>query len=378
MRACYSAPVAAIEIEPITLPGGAARFVKAWWPIHRTDPHWVPPLIFERKQFLHPDKNPYFRSAEVQCFLASREGRPLGTISAQIDRAEADPGVGSFGFFEFVDDEEIAGALLGAAKDWLRARGKKVALGPSSFSQNHEFGVLIDGFDTDPCVLNPHNPPYYPRIYEAIGLEKAMDWYAYWMDKGPVPERVEKVARRFMERQPNFRYRPMDMKRFEEEALWIYDIYNDAWSDNWGHVHLSREEVTSMAKGMKAFLDPRLVWWAFDGEEPVGVSITLPDVNQIAKPMNGRLLPLGWIHWVFGRKKIDAIRVFALGIKKEYQHLPLGAPLYLMTWLEGMKLNIRGAEASLILETNTKMRGALEKLNARIYKTYRTYRLPLD
>lgn len=368
-----------IQVRPIELPRDATRFVKTWWSIYEGDPHWVPPLIFERKEFFNPKKNPYFKSARIQCFLALRDDLPVGTIAATVDSQlqKSEPGTGLFGFFEFPDDEAVARALFQTAMDWLKEQGMKVARGPFNFSSNHEFGLLVDGFDTDPCIANPHNRDYYPAMYEKLGLSKAMDWYAYWMDKGPTPPKIEKIALRILERNPKITLRKMDLSRFDKEAELFYEIYNDAWEENWGHIHISQEEFQFMAKGLKQVLNPDLCWFAYVEDEVAAASITLPDYNQVVKRMNGRLFPFGWWHFLTGRRKIDALRVFVLGVKRKYQRLSLGAPLYLKTWEEGKKLPIRGAEASLILETNYRMRGALEKLGARIYKTYRTYEIPL-
>lgn len=369
-----------IEVRPIELPRDAVAFVRSWWPIYEDDPHWVPPLIMERKAFFDPAKNPYFKVAQVQCFMARADGRPVGTIAATVDHElqKTEPGVGLFGFFEFVNDPDVARALFTAATDWLRSKGMTRARGPFNFNSNHEFGLLVDGFDTDPCVANPHNRDYYGEMYEKLGLNKVMDWYAYWLDKGPIPERIARIVERFEQRHPEFTLRPVDMSRYDEEVRAFREIYNDAWEHNWGHIYFTEEEFYWTAKNFKPVLDPRLCWFAMVDGEVAAAAITLPDVNQIAKKMNGRLFPFGWWHYLTGRKKIDVIRVFVLGVRQKYQHLPLGAPLYLKTWEEGMKMNIRGAEASLILETNHRMRGALEKLGARIYKTYRTYEVALD
>jgi GNAT superfamily N-acetyltransferase len=365
----------AIEVRPIQLPGDAVRFCKTWWPIYAEDSHWVPPLLFERKQFLNPKKNPYFAVADVQCFMAYRDGVAVGTISAQVDHGyqEVEAGVGFFGFFEFPKDVEVARALVDAAEAFLAERGMHEMRGPFNFNTNHEFGCLIDGFDTDPAMLNPHNRAYYGEIYEACGLTKSMDWFAYWMDNGPVPDQVSRIAKRLQERRPDIQIVQADMKKFDQAVSWFYEIYNDAWHDNWGHVHISEEEFTRVAADIKAVADERLIWFALIDGEPVAASLTFPDANQVAKKMNGKLFPFGWYHWVFGRKNIDQLRVFALGVKRKWQRLPIGALLYVKTWEAGMHMNIRGAEASLILETNHRMRGALEKLNARIYKTYRIY-----
>lgn len=370
----------AVEVQPIELPRDAARWVKSWWPIYADDPHWVPPLIAERKQFLDPSRNPYFGVATVRCFLALRDGVPVGTIAATVDRRhqENEPGAGFFGFFEFVDDEEVARALLEAASGFLREHGMKLARGPYNFNTNHEFGLLIDGFDTDPCIANPHNRAYYPAMYERLGLVKAMDWYAYWLDKGPTPATIQAINDRFLSRHPEVRLRKLDMSRFDEEAALFYEIYNDAWEENWGHIHFTPDEFRFVANGLKQVIDPNLCWFAYVGDELAGASVTLPDFNQVAKKMNGRIFPFGWWHYLTGRRRIDALRVFTLGIRTKFQKLPLGAPLYVKTWEEGQKLPIRGAECSLILENNVRMRGAMEKMGGRIYKTYRTYELAIS
>jgi hypothetical protein len=364
-----------VEIRPIQLPRDTVRFVKTWWPIYEGDPHWVPPLIFERKAFFDPKKNPYHKYADIQCFIAYRDGRPVGTISAHVDRPyqEMEPGVGFFGFFEFIDDPEVAGSLMEAACDWLREKGMKEARGPLNFNTNQEFGCLVDGFDTDPCIANPHNREYYPGVYDTIGMVKSTDWYAYWMDNGAVPPRIAAIADRFMSRHPEITVRRADMRRYSKELEITHEIYEDAWAENWGHTHMSREEFEFVANGVKQLIDPNLFWFAFVDDEPAAMALTLPDYNQVVKKMNGRLLPFGWWHFLTGRKRIDQIRVWILGVKLKFQHLPLGAPLYAKTWEEGSKLPIRGAEASLVLEDNHRMRGALEKLGGRIYKTYRIY-----
>ncbi|MCA9570365.1 MAG: N-acetyltransferase, partial [Myxococcales bacterium] len=165
----------------------------------------------------------------------------------------------------------------------------------------------------------------------------------------------------------------MDLSRFDEEVALVKEIYNDAWEDNWGHVQMTDAEIDFMAQGLKQVIDPKLCYVAYLGDEAVAVSITLPDFNQVAKKMNGRIFPFGWWHYLTGKGKIDTLRIFILGVKKAHQKLPLGAPLYVRTWEEGLRRGVRGAEASLILENNNRMRGALEKLGAKIYKTYRIY-----
>lgn len=369
-----------VEVRAIELPRDAIRFCRTWWPIYADDPHWVPPLLSERKEFLDPGRNPFFRRARVQCFMAFRDGTAVGTIAATIvDPGQGDqPGVGYFGFFEFGDDVAVSRALFEAATGWLRSHGQHAARGPYSLSPHHEFGLRVEGWDSDPALLNPHNRDYYARHYEALGLVGARDWYAYWLDRAPVPERLARASRRFLEQHPEVEIRHLDMSNWDEEILWFRDIYNDAWESNWGHSRIPRDEFMMLARGMKQLIDPRLSWWALVDGEPAGAAVTFPDYNQVVKRMDGSLLPFGWYHWLFGRRKIDAIRIFALGVKQRYRSMPLGVPLYVRTWEAALARRGRGADASLVLEDNVRMRGALEKLGARIYQTYRIYEYRLD
>ncbi len=364
-----------IEIVPIELPRDWKRFVKVPFPIYADDPHWVPPLLMERKAFFDPGKNPYFKHATIKLFVATKDGRDVGSIAATIDhklRAH-EPTKGLIGFFEFIDDRAVSKALFDAAAAWFRTQGVTVMEGPYNFNSNHEFGLLIDGFDTDPCISNPHNRAWYGAHYEALGFAKAMDWYAYWLEKGEMPERIKAISDRFLVRNPEVTLRKCDMSKWDSEKELFFQIYNDAWENNWGHIHFDRDEFEFVAAGLKQIVNPDLAWFAYVGGEIAGATLTLPDFNQVVKKTGGHLFPFGWYHLLFGAKKIDALRIFVLGIRQKFQHLPLGAPLYVKTWEEGYKLPIRGAEASLILETNHRMRGAMEKMGGRIYKTYRTY-----
>lgn len=372
--------MAEVEVQAIEHPRDTRRFVETWRRVYRDDPHWVPPLLFERKQFFHPKKNPYFKTADVQCFMAYRGGEALGTIAATVDRTyqEHQPGVGFFGFFEFVDDIEVAQALFRAAGQWLIEQGMTSVIGPSNFNTNHEFALLIDGFDTDPYVANPHNSAYFPAMYEKLGLERVMDWYAYTLDPADQHiQRIHKIADRFLTRHPELTVRDLDLAKFDQEIELLHQIYVDAWEQNWGHVHITREEFFHLANGFKSFLDPTLCYVAEMNGEPAAVSITLPDMNQVVKKMDGKIFPSGWWHLLRRRHITTRVRVFMLGVKREFQNVPLGAPLYSRTWRRGLELGVEQGEASLILETNYRMRQALERMGGKISKTYRTYSFPL-
>jgi len=369
-----------VEVTPISLPRDTVRFVKTWFPIYENDPHWVPPLLFERKRFFDPGRNPYFKVAQVQCFIATRDGRDVGTIAATVDEVYQDeePGTGFFGFFEFVNDRSVAAALLDAALQWLGERGMRRAIGPFNFNTNHEFGLLVDGFDSDPFVVNPHNSAYYPGIYESLGLRRAMDWYAYYVDLNmPGVARMMRVGERLLSRHPELTIRSLDMSRFDEEVVRLREIYRDAWEQNWGHVRVTDEEFVFLAEGLKGIIDPDLCLVAEVGGRTAAISVTLPDINQVVKRMNGKLFPFGWIHFLMRKRIIDRVRVFMLGVAKEFQSLPLGAALYARSFEVGRAKGLGQGEASLILENNVRMRGALEKMGARIYKTYRNYEVDI-
>ncbi|MCA9504054.1 MAG: N-acetyltransferase [Myxococcales bacterium] len=367
-----------VEVTPISLPRDTDRFVQTWFPIYEGEPHWVPPLLFERRRFFDPGRNPYFRVARVQCFVASRGGRDVGTIAAVVDEVyqKEEPGTGFFGFFEFVDDLEVARALLDAARCWLAERGQTRMIGPFNFNTNHEFALLVDGFDTDPYVANPHNAAYYPGVYEALALRPVMDWYAYRVDAGmPGIQKMRRVGDRLLSRHPELSIRSLDLARFDDEVGILHDIYTDAWEQNWAHVRVTEDEFRFIAEGFRQIVDPDLCFVAEVGKRPAAISISLPDMNQVAKRMKGRLLPFGWWYLLRRRHYVDRLRIFMLGVAAEFQNLPLGAALYARTFDVALAKGYRGGEASLILENNVRMRGALEKMGATIEKTYRSYEL---
>ncbi|MCB9673538.1 MAG: N-acetyltransferase [Alphaproteobacteria bacterium] len=371
--------MSAIEVRPVEFPRDSKAFIDVWWPIYKDYPNWVPPLRLDILRFLNPTKNPYFQVAAVQPFIAYKNGVAVGTIAATVDDQlqTTEPGIGLFGFFEFVDDREVSAALYEAARKWLKEKGMTHIRGPYNFNTNHEFGLLVDGFDDIPCVANPYNASYYVDHYEALGLEKVRDWYAYHMGREGPPEIVKKIADRFMSRHPEVEIRPLDMKHYWDACDEFWQLYNDAWEDNWGHIHMSRDEFMEKARGLKQIIEPRLALRAYVNGELAAAALTLPDYNQVAVKMNGRLFPFGWWHFLMGRKKIDRLRVLVLGVKHEFQKMPLGAPLYLQTWETAWEMGIRDVEASLVLEDNARMRGSIEKLGLKIWKTYRTCEVPL-
>lgn len=370
-----------VEVIPISLPRDTLRFIQPWFAIYANDPHWVPPLLLERKRFFDPRRNPYFKVADVQCFVARREGRDVGTIATVVDHAyqRHERGTGFFGFFEFVDDLEVAAALLGAAREWQADRGMKKLVGPFNFNTNHDFALLVDGFDSDPTIANPHNSAYYPKRYEELGLRPVKDWYAYRVEVGlPGIAKMQRVAERMLARHPEMRIRSLDMSDFDAEVARLRTIYMDAWQHNWGHVEVGEEEFEFIAEGFRQVIDPELCFLAEVDGKPIAISVTLPDLNPVVKKMKGRLWPFGWYYFLTRAKRVTRARVFMLGVATEYQSLPLGAVLYARTAEVAERKGYVEGEASLILEDNHRMRGALEKIGATIAKTYRNYEIEVQ
>ncbi|MBV9367896.1 MAG: GNAT family N-acetyltransferase, partial [Solirubrobacterales bacterium] len=311
---------------------------------------------------------------------AWRDDQPVGRISAQIDRNFNEfqhHEWGMFGFFECEDDPGVATALLSAASDWLRARGRDRMVGPMDFTTNDECGVLVDGYDRLPTILTNWHHPYYPALIEGAGLTKAMDLYMWSLDvadRDAVHPAIWRVAAD-VESKYGITVRNMRKKDMEAEVGRFLQVYNSAWERNWGFVPLTEEEVRHIAKDLKPVLDEN---WAFIAEkdgEPVGAALTLPDYNQVLMHLNGRLLPFGWAKALWYRRKIDRVRAFALGVKPEYQHTGVGAKLYQMHWDAGERTQQKRGETGWTLESNKAINRAMERMGGQIVRTYRVYEL---
>ncbi|MGZ5341736.1 MAG: hypothetical protein ACXWW8_01725 [Solirubrobacterales bacterium] len=357
------------------------RFIKLPFRIHKDHPQWVPPLILDRRQHLSRKKNPYFEHAEAEYFLAWRDGRPVGRISAQVDQRwdEYQRGRdGMFGFFECEDDPEAAAALFQAATGWLAERGRERILGPMDFTLNDESGLLVDGFDAPAMILEPWHPPYYQQLVEAQGMTKAKDLWMWRLEMGDLAAGNEfhpmiHAAAEKVEGEHRVTIRRMRKRDLENEVRRFMSVYNEAWGDNWGFVPVTDAEARFQAKNLKPVIDEK---WAFIAErdgEVLGAALTLPDINQVLKKMNGRLLPLGWWHFLTGRRKIDRVRVFALGVRPKYQHLGIAASFYIRHVDNTDPDGIMWGHAGWILETNVPMNRAMEGMGGEVIKTYRIY-----
>jgi GNAT superfamily N-acetyltransferase len=371
---------ASLEVRPVSGRRELTAFIKLPFRLHRGTP-WVPPLISERRRFLDRSRNPYFEHAEAEYFLAWRDGRPVGRVTAQIDSRWDEFQGGNdaqFGFIEGEDDPEVFDALFEAAESWAREHGRQRLLGPMDFTTNDECGLLIEGYDLDPLILQPWHPPYYRDRLEDRGYEKTTDLLMWNLEMGELKQEdrfadaIHAVADK-VESEHGITVRNMRKSDLEAEMGRFMEVYNAAWAPNWGFVPITDEEVAFQAKNMKQILDER---WAFIAErdgEVLGAALTLPDINQVTRKMNGRLLPVGWLRFLLGRRKIDRVRVFALGVKPEYQHTGIAARFYVRHIETAAELGVPGGETGWILETNKPMNRAMEGMGGRVVKRYRLY-----
>jgi GNAT superfamily N-acetyltransferase len=366
-------------VRPVSGRRDRKRFVRFPWKIYAGDPAWVPPLVVERMAFLDRRKNPFFRHSDAELFLAERDGEPVGRIAAIENRRHLETyrdGTGFFGFFECVDDPDVARALVERAGEWARGRGLARLRGPMSFTINDECGLLLDAFDLPPVVLMTYNPPYYATLLEGCGFRKVQDLYAYRMTApAEVPDRLRAATATVAAR--GIRVRKLDFSRFDAEVELVHRIHSRAWAANWGAVPLTVEEMRTLAAELKPLADRDLVFLAEDGGEPVGVCVTVPDVNQALRRANGHLLPFGLVKILLARRKIDAVRVLIMGVLEGHRFRGVDAAMYAATMAEAIRKGYRWGEMSWVLESNPAMNRVAERLGAERYKTYRLYDLEL-
>jgi GNAT superfamily N-acetyltransferase len=330
-------------------------------------------------------KNPYFEHAEAEYFIAERDGEAVGRITAQVDERWTQfqgGNDGMFGFFETENDLEVARALVEAATEWLRARGRDRVLGPMDFTTNDECGILIEGYDLDPLVLQPWHPPHYRQLLEGLGMTKAMDLLMWRIALGELKQgdRFHDLIHEAAEKsraEYGVVIRNMRKSDLAAEVGRFMEVYNAAWERNWGFVPITEEEVRFQAKNLKPILDENWAMIAERDGEVVGAALTLPDINQVLAKMNGRLLPFGWWHFLTRRWRMDRVRVFALGVKPAYQHWGVAAALYVRHIETAARTPQTWAETGWILEVNEPMNRAMEGMGGEVVKRYRLYELAL-
>jgi len=361
-------------------------FVDFVWAVYRGDPAWIPPLKSEVHALLDPAKNPWFGHGRAALFLAERDGRIVGRISAQVDdlvQVHMEPGLGQWGLFEALDGD-VAAALIAQAETWLRAEGMTKALGPISISIWDEPGLLIDGFDQAPMVMMGHHRPAYRGWIEAAGYTKAKDLYTYELDiridMVPLIARLIKAG----EKNPRIRIREVDKSRFDTEAAIIMGLLNDAWSDNWGFVPLTDTEIAYGARKLKPIIFNDLVRIAEVDGEPAAFMITIPDVNEMIADLDGRLFPFGWakLLWRLRNPRTRRVRVPLMGVAKKWQGTRLAGQLAFML-IEFTrrvcvaKYGVHTGEFGWVLEDNQGMMSIAQLPGAKINHTYRIYQREL-
>jgi hypothetical protein len=384
-----------LVVSPVVSAADLERFIAFPYALHRGDPHWVPPLRMDMRKMLSREKNPFFQHSEAEYYLAVRRKggdrrsdfptfrlgglEVVGRITAIHNRRHNefhDEKVGFFGFFECVDDQAVANVLFDAASEWIRARGLTAVRGPASFSTNDECGLLVDGFDTPPTLLNPHNPSYYVDLVENAGFTKARDLFQFQSVSPQIPERLLRGARLIMERK-GLTLRKINMKRWDDEIEKVKQIYNSAWEKNWGFVPATDAEIDHLATQLKPVVVPDLVVFVERAGETIGFAAALPDFNVALKSNpSGRIFP-GIVKILWKSRQIKRIRIMLLGLLKDYRKTGADALMYHWIWEKGYALGYRWAEAGWILEDNSAMKNGLTRMGFDAYKTLRFYERPL-
>ncbi len=367
------------EIVPVRGRRTLDKFIRLPWRIYRDDPAWIPPLILERRLHL-ADSNPYFKHADCRFWLALKDGAPAGRISAQIDSLYLEryrDATGFWGMIEGEDNFELFRLLLETAEQWLRARGMKRAMGPFNLSINQECGLLTKGFDTPPSMMMGHAKPWYEMHIADYGYEKIMDLLAYTISS---EDELPPVAKMLLKTSGNdVQSRPVDMSRLEDELDIMFSIFNDAWSENWGFIPFTRAEYIDMGKSLRFIARKELIRIAEIGGNPAGFIVVLPNLNEIIRDLDGRLLPFGWIRLIYRLriKGTETGRILLMGVRRQYRDTLAGAAVAYALFSDinraVRKLGMKRLELSWILENNKIMRSIIEALGARHYKTYRIF-----
>jgi len=370
-----------MEIIQVNTPQELKAFINLPYSLYKDDEVWVAPLRSEQAGQYVPEKNPMLNHCTYSLFLAKKDGRVVGRISAFIDHLAVEhwkEQIGLFGSFESINDPEVANGLLNAAKDWLLQKGMTAMRGPWSFA-SQEWGLVVDGFEPSPVIMAPYNPPCYNDLLMAYGLKKVEDLKVYVIDAKEgytFPERyltlTEIVKKRY-----GVTVREVDMKNLEKDVLTITELANVSISDNWGFYPVTAEEASAMARDLKQIVNPKGLLIAEDREgKPIGFAMTLPDINKIIKGLDGRLLPFGWLKLLVQLPKLDQFRMWALGVIPEYQGKAIDTLLYRATYdnLFNDKLRL---EINYVLEDNDRMNNALYKLGVKDLRRYRVYEMKI-
>lgn len=372
-----------VKVRQIESKTDRKTFVKFPWRIYRDDPNWVPPLLADRMEAIDQAKNPFFEHGEAALFLAERDGEPVGRITAHLNHLHNEhhkDKTGFFGFFECVDEDEVARSLLEAAEHWLVERGRDKVLGPFCFSTNEgDVGFVAEDREGPPMILCAYSAPYYPGLVERAGYEKAKDLYGWHYEIGNVPEAPRQVAEA-VEKHPGLTIRHADRKHMERDVRIVRDVFNAAWSRNWGFVPWTDKEVDHAAKMLKMIMIPELTAIAEVEGKPAGIMLAFPNINEVIKDLDGKLFPAGMLKLVWrvmlGRHKFQSARLTHLGVMPEFRGSVLGGLsvlLYVWAHRASLKIGLKGGELGWTLEDNKKINAGIQFMGGRIGKIYRVY-----
>jgi len=373
----------AVKLRPVTDKAGKKAFIRAASAAYRDDPSYIAPLEFELSTRLNPNSNPGLKDAEFQLWIAEKDGCDVGRISAQINPdhlRQHNDGAGHFGFLDAIDDTEVFNTLINCAEQWLRERGMKKIAGPFSFSVNEECGMLIDGFDTPPYFMMPHGRPYYAQHMDRLGYAKATDMYAlsYVNRRDFIPQRRLRFVEKTMSN-PKISIRNINMKNFESDIRIVVDIFNDAWSENWGFIPFSKDHAKHMAADLRPIIEKHNVVFCYYDGEPAAFGLALPNINEAIADFGGKLAPFNWakLLWRLKVKGLKSARMPLMGIRKKLQGRPVGAgfayKIIDMVNTANMDRGLTNSELSWILESNRPMLSMLLEMGGEKYKTYRIY-----
>lgn len=366
--------VQGIEIMPVNSKKELKHFIEFPWSVYQDNSYWVPPLLSDRKSFFDPQKNPFYKHGEAQLFLAYHGNKPAGTIAAAINYTHNEihqDKTGFFGFFECINNYDVAAALFNAASSWLKKKGMNIMRGPMNFTIHDPCGLLIDGFDLSPTLMMPYNHQYYVDFFDRFGFYKASDLFSYRTDK--VSKNLSKACENSLEEEPGIRLIKASRSYFMKVMSGFKNVYNESMVNNWGYIPFTDEEFYYTTRNLKPVIDPDLTCVAEYNGKVAGYVLALPDYNVILRKLNGRIFP--WLPFVFllNRKKMETVRVIALAVKEEFRGTLLTALLYLQPIATALNKGYNNVEASWIHEDNTKMIKALERMEFKKCCTYRIY-----
>lgn len=367
-----------VVVKPVNSWRAKKQFLRLPWKLYSDDANWIPPLRRNQAELVGYRRHPFHDVAEVQTFLAYRDGQPQGRIAAIVYHAHIErhnEKLGFFGFFESINDQQVASALFDAARDWLAQQGMQAIRGPMNPSIHYEIGLLIDGFDSPPRFMMTYNPPYYADLIEGYGFRKAQDLYAYWGHVEMIESLDHKLSFIIQEATKRFRIklRQFDRSRFRDEVLQFLEIYNEASSGQWGFVPLSKGEVEHISASLRHLICPEMTAVAEIDGRPVGAVFALLDYNPRIREIDGRLFPFGFLRLLSNRRAIKEIRIIAAEVLPEFQRWGVGLVVLASLVPAVLRWGITGAEFSWVLESNQLSRGSLERGGAQRIKTYRLY-----